>query len=95
VVKGICNVIKSRILCRKATDLPFYSPTFGFLMRGCHRAAGTPSSVKIILGCGAAVHKIQIVSPCDILPSLDLKFKEQEGAGLKPYVKNDIVMNQG
>jgi hypothetical protein len=39
-------------------DLPFYSPTFGFLMRGCHRAAGTPSSAKIILRCGAAFHKI-------------------------------------
>jgi len=29
--------------------LPFYSPTFRFLMRGCRTAAGTPLSAKIIL----------------------------------------------
>ena len=33
-----------------------------------------------------------LISCCGVgLPSLDLKFKVQEGAGLSPYVVNDIL----
>jgi hypothetical protein len=74
-----------------AADLLFYSPTFVFLMRGCPRAAGTPSTAKIIM-CrispwGSRNHYSLLRSGGDICPrghlrllSLDLKFKEQEGA---------------